>query len=107
MDLVGMRRSMQWILDNRVDSGAAGTFLTLPHNMQEDIRRAGMLYNSNRPDRNPSAMLARRCTERFGGFVEVPRSIRRVAKNGGITTIAAVAIARRPSVLYCTSTATW
>ena len=82
MDLGLSRRSMQWVLDNRVDAGAAAVYLTLPHNAQEDIRRAGMVYNAERPDRNPSAMLMSRINERVDGHVvKVPESRRCVARD--------------------------
>ena len=73
-------RSMQWILDNRVDANAASILLALPDHLQENIRRAGMLYNPLHDERNTSAMLRKRINDLMkGAFVEVPGSIRRLA----------------------------
>lgn len=73
-------RSMQWILDNRVDANAASILLALPDHLQENIRRAGMLYNPLHDERNTSAMLRKRINDLCkGAFVEVPGSIRRLA----------------------------
>jgi hypothetical protein len=73
-------RSMQWILDNRVDANAASILLALPDHLQENIRRAGMLYNPLHDERNTSAMLRKRIYDLMkGAFVEVPGSIRRLA----------------------------
>ncbi len=71
---------MQWILDNRVDANAASILLALPDHLQENIRRAGMLYNPLHDERNTSAMLRKRIYDLMkGAFVEVPGSIRRLA----------------------------
>ena len=76
-----LERSMQWVLDNHVDVDAAQKFLALPASVQEDIRRCGMLYNPDRLDRNPSAMLCKRIKSRIACDVAVPETIRELAQN--------------------------